>query len=354
MKTRRQAFLLGVVVFVSISFLARVAGAQSDQDQSAPSTGEGSQATSPNDDLPLPPSVAGGGELGPDYVVGPEDILIVDVFNVPSLKQTVRVDNDGTITVKLLGRVTAAGLTTKQLKEELQTEWGKDYLENPEVTIFVREFHGRPVSVIGAVEKPNLYQLPGPRNLIEVLAMAGGLAKRTNGGPGRTLYVTRKGGFGVLDPTPGMQQVASDQIEIDLQQLLYSHDDSLNIPIKPFDIISVTKAGIVYVVGEVKKPGGFTLEDKENVSVLQALAMAEGLNGNAAKRAARIIHRNQDGSLTETAVDVGKILDGKSQDVQLVANDVLFVPNSRAKYAGKRTAESVIATLTGLIVFRGL
>ena len=351
MKALRKTLLLGVVL-ISISLLARLAGAQTaDQDQS---TNDASQATSPNDDLPPPPSVAGGGELGPDYVIGPEDILSVDVFNVPDLKQTVRVDNDGTITVKLLGRVKAAGLTTKQLKEELQTDWGKDYLENPEVSIFVREFHGRPVSVIGAVEKPNLYQLPGPRSLIEVLAMAGGLAKRTNGGSGRTLYVIRKGGFGALDPVSGMLQVAPDEVEIDLQQLLYSHDDALNIPIQPFDIISVTKAGIVYVTGEVRKPGGFTLEDKDNVTVLQALAMAEGLSGNAAKKAARIIHRNHDGTLKETSVDIGKIQDGKAQDVQLLANDVLFVPNSRAKYAGKRTAESVVATLTGLIVFRGL
>ena len=349
MKALRKTLLLGLAV-VSISFLARSSRAQS-ADQNQPAV---DATTSPNDDLPPPPSVEGGGELGPDYVIGPEDILSLEVFNVPEMKQTVRVDNDGTITVKLLGRVKAAGLTTKQLKEELQTEWGKDELVNPEVSIFVREFHGRPVSVIGAVEKPSLYQLPGPRNLIEVLAMAGGLARRASGGAGRTLYVVRRGGFGTVDPVPGMRQVGADEIEIDLQQLLYYHNQALNIPIQPFDIITVSKAGIVYVTGEVRKPGGFTMEDKDNVTILQALAMAEGLGGNAAKRAARIIHQNRDGTLTETPVDLGKIQDGKAQDVQLAANDVLYVPNSRAKYAGKRTAESVIGTLTGLIVFRGL
>jgi polysaccharide export outer membrane protein len=111
---------------------------------------------------------------------------------------------------------------------------------------------------------------------------------------------------------------------------------------------------VVYVVGEVKKPGGFVLEDKEHVSILQALALAEGLTSNAAKKAARIIHRSEDGSLSETPVDLGKILNGKTLDVALAADDVLFVPNSHAKYVGKRTAESVVGTLSGLIIFRGL
>lgn len=349
MKALQKILLLGLAL-ISISFLARLAVAQStDQDQQTDPL-----AVSSTDDLPLPQSIAGGGELGPDYVIGPEDILSIEVLNVPEMKQTVRVDNDGTITVKLLGQVKAAGLTARQLKEELQTDWGKDELVNPEVVIFVREFHGRPVSVLGAVEKPGLYQLPGPRTLIEVLAMAGGLAKRGSGGTGRYLDVTRRGGFGALEPVPGMKQIGPDEEEIDLQQLLQFHNNALNIPIRPFDTINVAKAGIVYVTGEVRKPGAFTLEDKDNVTILQALAMAEGLDGNAAKKSARIIHQNRDGTLSETAVDLGKIQDGKAQDIQLAANDVLYVPNSKAKYAGKRTAESVIATLTGLIVFRGL
>lgn len=349
MKALQKTLLLGIAL-VSVSFLARGVRAQTqNQDQTTDPL-----AVSPADDLPLPQSIAGGGEIGPDYVIGPEDILSIEVLNVPEMKQTVRVDNDGTITVKLLGQVKASGLTAKQLKAELQNEWGKDELVNPEVEIFVREFHGRPVSVIGAVDKPGLYQLPGPRTLIEVLAMAGGLAKRTNGGAGKYLDITRKGGFGALEPVPGMRQIAPDEEEIDLQQLLYFHNNALNVPIQPFDTINVAKAGIVYVTGEVHRPGAFTLEDKDNVTILQALAMAEGLTGNAAKRAGRIIHQNRDGTLTETPVDLGKIQDGKAQDVQLAANDVLYVPNSKAKYAGKRTAESVIATLTGLIVFRGL
>ena len=357
MKACRQLFLLGVaslVLFFSLGSVASAQSAEQDDTVKPPNTLQDLQPASPEDDLPPTSSIGGGGVLGPDYVLGPEDVVIIEVFNVPELKQTVRVENDGTIWVKLLGRVKAAGLTTTALREELESAWGKDYLENPKVVVFVREFHGRPVSVIGAVEKPGIYQLPGQRTLIEVLSMAGGLLKRTNGAAGRTVYITRKGDFGDLEMAPGMRQTAANQIEIDLKRLLYSRHVELNIPIKPFDVVSVSKAGVVYVAGEVKKPGGFLLDDRDAFTVLEALALAEGLTANAAKKSARVIHRSDTGSLSDTQVDVGKILNGKADDVVLAANDVLFIPNSRVKYVGKRSAESVVGTLSGLIIFRGL
>ncbi|PYU89878.1 MAG: hypothetical protein DMG25_18115 [Acidobacteria bacterium] len=345
MKAHRPLFLLGVAPLVLLFSLASAISAQSaEQDdavKSTPDVLQDSQPASPEDDLPSTSSISGGGVLGPDYVLGPEDVVNIEVFNVPELKQTVRVENDGTIWVKLLGRVKVVGLTTEALREELESGWGKNYLENPKVVVFVREFHGRPVSVIGAVEKPGLYQLPGPRTLIEVLSMAGGLLKRTNGAAGRTVYITRKGDFGDLEMAPGMHQTAAHQIEIDLKRLLYSRNVA-------------SKAGVVYVAGEVKKPGGFLLDDRDTFTVLEALALAEGLTANAAKKSARVIRRSDNGSLSETQVDVGKILNGKADDVVLAANDVLFIPNSRVKYVGKRTAESVVGTLSGLIVFRGL
>jgi len=142
----------------------------------------------------------------PDYVIGPEDVLTIDVFNLPEMKQTVRVENDGTISLRLLGPVRAEGLTTLQLKHDLQKAWGKDYLQDPQVSIFVKTFHARPVSLVGSVVKPGLYQLPGPRNIIQVLAMAGGLTKSSTGGPGagRYLYITRKAGFDNLEPMDGV------------------------------------------------------------------------------------------------------------------------------------------------------
>jgi len=292
-------------------------------------------------------TVLGGGRLGTNYLIGPDDVLSIDVFNVPDLRKTVRVSNDGTINVALLGDVKAVGLTAAQLRQELELKWGQKYLEKPQVSVFIREFHSQPVSVVGAVGKPGIYQVPGPRTLIEVLSAAGGPAR--NAGP--KVVVERKGGFGTLELVDGMRLVDPEKLEIRLQRLFYAHEDALNMEIKPHDTIIISKAGIIYVVGEVKKPGGFRLEDQDSFTVLQSLAMAEGLNWSASKRRAEIIRREPDGSLTETRVDLGNILKGKGKDLELAADDVLFVPSSAGKVGGKRTAESVVGTLGLLVVY---
>jgi polysaccharide export outer membrane protein len=290
-------------------------------------------------------------EAGPDYVIGPEDVLDVEVFNVPELTKTVRVANDGFISLPLLGRVKAAEYTTTELRNELESRWGETYLEQPQVSVFVRDFHARPVSVIGAVEKPGLYQLTGPRTLVEMLSMAGGLAK-TGTPAGQTVLVTRKGGFAGLQPVQGTVLVSPDKLEINLQRLLYSRENALNIQVRPLDMISVSRAPIVYVLGDVGKPGGFFLNDRENITVMQALALAEGVGGTAAKKSARIIRSSDSGSRTEIPIDVGRILKGKSQDIVLAANDILYVPPSGKKAAVTRGAAAAVATLSGVVVYR--
>ena len=290
-------------------------------------------------------------KAGLNYIIGPEDVLEIDVFNVPELHKTVRVSNDGTIALALLGHVAAAGFTTDQLRAELEKKYGGTYLQEPQVSVYVTEFHAQPVSVIGAVERPGLYQLTGPRSLIEVLSMAGGLAKRNSAPAGKVLYVTRKAGFGDLSVAEGMQLVAPDRLEINISGLLYSHEDALNIEIEPRDTISVTKADVVYVVGDVRKPGGFVVEDRENLTVLQALAMAEGALSTAAKGRARIIRKAADGSRTEIPLNLDKILAGKSQDEVMAANDILFVPNSAAKSGVKRGVDAAIGTISGLLIY---
>ena len=289
---------------------------------------------------------------GLNYAIGPEDVLEIDVFNVPELHKMVRVSNDGSIGVPLLGYVTAAGFTTDQLQKDLEEKYGATLLQDPQVSVYVREYHAQPVSVIGAVERPGLYHLTAPRSLIEVLSMAGGLAKRTSAPAGSSLFVSRKGGFGDLAPVEGMQQLSPEKIEINISRLLYSEDAALNIEIQPRDTISIAKADVVYVVGDVKKPGGFVLEAQENLTVLQALALAEGTLNTAAKSQARIIRKAADGSRAEVPVDLKKVLAGKSPDLVLAANDILFVPNSAAKTAIKRGAEATIGTISGILIYR--
>jgi polysaccharide export outer membrane protein len=275
-------------------------------------------------------------------------------MNVPELKETVRVENDGTIPVRLLGHVKAAGLTTLQLRTDLEKQWGETYLEDPKVSVFIREFHAQPISVIGAVAKPGLYQLTGPRTLIEVISMAGGLGTRGTNQPGRFLYVTRKDGFGDLQLVEGMEQPAPDQLEIDLKQLMQTRDSALNIKMKPFDIVSVSKAGVIYVIGAVKKPGGFIMEDRERVTVLQALSLAEGTGPFAKKGAARIVRQGENGSRQEIHVDLDKVIKGTGEDVEMAANDILIVPDNTKKYWGMRGVDTAISTLTAAVIYGGL
>ena len=164
--------------------------------------------------------------------------------------------------------------------------------------------------------------------------------------------VTRKSGFKQLPSAEGVRTLAPDRVEINLQKLLYAQEPALNIEIMPLDTISVSRADVVYVVGAVKKAGGFVLEDRERVTVLQALALAQGLEGTAAKGSARIIRRGEGGSKTEIPVNLGKILKGQSSDMELAANDILFVPDSAGRVAGKRGIDAAIGVVTGIIIWR--
>jgi polysaccharide biosynthesis/export protein len=320
------------------------------------------QATEANPEMSGSMEVEGGGVIGPDYKLGPEDVVAITVFDLPEMTQTARVENDGTINVKLLGRVPAAGLTTTELKKELQRDWGKTYLENPIVSIFIKQFHSTPVSVVGAVAKPGLYQLPGPRSLVQVIAMAGGVnmpgtagGNMQGGAPaGRWAYITRKGGFADLKPTEGIQKLAPDQVKVDLGRLLYSHDTALDLQVKPFDTITVSKAGLVYVVGAVQRSGGFTLEDVDSLTALQALSLAQGCAGSCNMHHDAIIRRLPNGTRQLTFINLGKIMKGKAKDPILKANDMLIVPNSMMKSIGLSSIGMGMGTVSGLLIWRGL
>jgi len=290
--------------------------------------------------------------ISSDYLIGPEDVLQIKVFDVKDLDETVRVANDGTIVVPLLGRIDASGLTADGLRDRLEKELGKNLLQNPQVTVFVEQFHARPVSIVGAVEKPGIYQITGPRSLIEMLSLAGGLARRNTAAAGKTIYVTRPSGFEDLKIVPGMRKVAPNKVAIDIKDLLYTQASGLNIPVKPHDIIAVSKADIVYVAGGgVRKPGGFVLEDRDSITVIQALAMAEGLAPEAARHHARIIRTMADGSHTDIPIDLEKVIKNKAPDPDLAANDILYVPISRGKAALKKTTETIVQTVSGYLIF---
>jgi len=358
MKGFPEHLSLSLIICLSCFFLLTSAQSRAQDAQNKPAY-EAPQAipnSTPNTDTTAgnaPGNLAqpSGPLADPNYVLGPEDVINIDVFNVPELSKNVRVANDGMISLPLIGRVQAAGLTAEELRKELADKWGENYLQDPQVTVFINEFKAKPVSVIGAVEKPGLYSLTGQRNLIEVLSMAGGFGKKSTSPAGRTVVITRKSGFKDLQPVDGMHVRGPDQIEVDLNRLLYTRDEALNIEIKPLDIISVSKADVVYVSGAVKRPGGFVLEDRPSITVLQAITMAEGFTGSAAKGGARILRTNQDGSRTEIPVNLIKIQKGKAEDITLAANDNLYVPESKGKFVGQQATQTGMSALTGWLIW---
>jgi len=292
--------------------------------------------------------------IGPNYLIGPEDVLTIDVFDVPELsKLDVQVGNDGSISVPLLGSVKAAGLTQRQLRDKLAKEWGEKYLQKPQVSLFIKEFKSRPVSVVGSVEKPGEYYLTGRRTLVEVLAMAGGLAKG-GAAAGKEVSVERPTGFGDLPQVDGLRQTAPDRVSIELKKLIYNQDRDLNLEIEPFDIVSVSRAGVVYLVGAFTRPGGYVLDNKDSVSVLEAVAMAQGTDPNARTSKASIIRRSSSGATSMLPLDLKKVLQGKSPDTTLAANDILFVPTNAAKTVGRQSLPTILGIVSGLVIYHGL
>lgn len=291
----------------------------------------------------LAKDVAGGANPSgaEEYRIGAEDLLEITVFESSELNRTLRVSASGEITLPLVGPVRTAGLTPQALESVLEELLRHTYLKDPHVGVFVREMQSHPVSVFGAVKKPGVYQIRGEKTVVEVLALAEGLAEDA----GDTVLIERGGGVNTGPP--------GETVEVNLKSLLTSSDPHANERVRPGDIVKVTRAGIVYVVGEVRKPGGFLLRTNENISVLQALALAEGLTRTSARNQARIIRTNPEtGVRQELPIRLGEVLAGRAPDPLLLARDIVFIPNSAARSALLRGLEAGLSTVTGLAIYR--
>ena len=311
-----------------------------------------------------------------EYRIGPEDVLNINVFEAQELNREVRVSAGREISLPLLGSVRAAGLTPRELEFVLQELLHRTYMKDPHVSVFVREMQSHPVSVMGAVRRPGVFQIRGSKTLLEVLSLAEGLADDA----GETVIILRGAALSAEPDSPTDHAAASDPpspgpqspgeanaasspvndnrsasegaVQVNLKDLLESSDSRSNPLVHPGDIVKVTRAGVVYVIGEVRKPGGFVLKSNEKISVLQALALSEGLTPTASKGAARIIRTDQQsGERKETPINLGKILAGKAPDPFLGPKDIVFVPNSAAKTTMTRGVEAAAQTLTGLLIF---
>ena len=249
--------------------------------------------------------------LTADYRIGARDLLEIRVFDLEQLDTSVRVSENGTISLPLIGEIVAAGVTRAGLEEAIKIAL-KRYITDPQVSVFIREYQSQRFSVMGAVRNPGTYEMVGRKTLLEAISDAGGIDNVESAG---TVTILRAS----LDGAP---------LEIELDQLLEHGISALNIQIAPGDTINVVpkRRFFIYVYGQVRTPGSFEL--REDVTLLQAISLAGGLGDRAASSKIRILRRMADGSQDVIEVNLDEIVDGNSPDIPVRPNDVIIVPET--------------------------
>ena len=281
-----------------------------------------------------------------DYTIGPGDVLTITVADAPEFGGKFRVGDSGSI--QLLGvakPVAAEGKNTAQLSEAIrQALIDAKQLRDPQVTVFVDEYHGRTVTVLGAVNKPAVYSLQKKTTVLEAISAAGGALPDS----GNTVTIVR----GKASAEATETAVGSVEI-IDLARLATGKDVSGNVEVRSGDIINVSAAQLVYVVGAVTKPGGFVLSNPaEGLSATQAIALAQGFAPAASVHHGLIVREStSDRSRREIPVDLAKIMAGQETDVLLAPNDILYVPASRGKKTIKAMGDVAMATVNGIAIY---
>jgi polysaccharide export outer membrane protein len=351
-------------------------------------------------------STAAAKSASHDYIIGNGDLVDVDVFDVKELSREVRVSQTGTIGIPLVPvRLHIAGLTETQAEQKIsEVLEANGLVSNAAVTVSVKEHKSKPITIVGAISHPMVYEADRQVTLLELLAEAGGIANDA----GDTVIITRPVNAQFVEitepPAIGPEQaipgsnpaevsseppsldvpkvaipsavpsaapatssataagakpsaaaptVAGNTITINLNDLVETGDVTNNIPLMAGDIVTVPHAGIVYVLGAVGKPGGYVLSnDRSEVSTLKILALAGGTTATAKSDRAVIIRKNDQGQQHEVDVDLKKVLKRETEDVQLLPSDILYVPDSKTKAALLRAGELGIAIGTGIALYR--
>ena len=253
-------------------------------------------------------------QLTARLVLGPGDLLTLTVFNVPELLQTVRVSETGDAVLSLIGNMHLADMTVADAQVAIENEYrNRKMLVDPHVSILLNEYETEGVSVLGKVSKQGVYQLLGPHTLLDIISAASGLTEFA----GSTVSIRGRN---------GAEQVV--QLNANDPQKALAQDVELH----PADTVVVARAAIVYVVGDVGKPGGFPMQNNGRLTVLQAIALASGTNKTASLSHAKIIHKDPSG-YKEADIHLTKLLQGKAPDRELAPEDIVFVPNSKLKSA---------------------
>ena len=264
---------------------------------------------------------------GARVLLGPGDQLEISVFDTPELTQRVRVNSDGKITLALIGEINVRGMLPDKLEGVITRKLvDGNFMKDPQVSVFVMEYAGQMAYVTGEVTRPGAYALLRSHRLLDLISVAGGLSSRA----GNTVNIVRG-------------DDAAHPVQVDLS----NNDASLANPeILPGDSITVSQAGIAYVLGDVNRPGGFMLDRRTTLSVVQAVALAEGTKTSAALTKA-ILDRTVQGKRQETPLNLKMIMKSQNPDLLLQPGDILYVPGSLMRGMGKTSIE-VLESSAGL------
>lgn len=276
---------------------------------------------------------AGGANL-PAQPIGATDLLAISVYGAPELTRTVRVSDDGLIRLPILRqKIEVRGRMPAQV-ETLLTEAliEEGILVDPAVTVTIAEYHSRPISVAGAVKAPLTFQALGKTTLLEALTRAQGLSEEA----GPEILLTRPAELG---GAPLVERIP-------VKKLIDAADSVWNVTLTGGEEVRVPQAGRVFVAGNVKHPGAFRVDNGGETTVLKAVALAEGLAPFATK-AAYIFRPGGEIGRTEIPVELSKIMDRKSADVALEANDILYIPDNRGRRTAMNAIEKAIGFATG-------
>jgi len=350
-----QRRLISLVILFSILALGPAMGALMDcQAQEGARRAPSRPAQPPAQQLDTPGVTSALADVSEDYLINPGDVIDIQVDRAPELSGMRRVSASGTIRMAYLGSIKAQGVTTDELASFIANSLSNRYLKNPRVTVTVRELNSHTFFIQGAVNRPGAYQIEGRPSLLTLITLAGGLAE--NHGSTALIFreayrpemdVPDKGDpKGSLDSQPesvvaatpsqpgGRNQEAEERemdelIKVNINGLFRGEFDK-NMRLYPRSIVHIPQAEVFFVGGEVSAPGSFMF--KEGATLRQAITLAQGMKSRAASDRAIIFREDPvTKKKQEIRVDAGKIMNGKQEDVAIIANDIIIIPNSRAK-----------------------
>ncbi|QNI33812.1 polysaccharide biosynthesis/export family protein [Alloacidobacterium dinghuense] len=283
---------------------------------------------------PTPGATPDQRNSAPNIAIGAGDLLSIVVFDTPELTTSARVSQDGEVNLPVLGMMRLAGMNTidaaRRIEDELRS---RHLILDPHVTVFISEYASQGATVMGEVRTPGVYPTLGTRKMLDMISVAGGLQTTA----GKTVTIVHRD-----DP--------QHPVNIALQSGPANMSAQENPVILPGDTMIVAKAGVVYVIGDVLKPGGFLIDNNTPVSVMQSLSLAGGWDKTAALSKTKLIRKTSEGR-EEVDLDLKHVAYGSQADISVKDGDILFVPSSISKTLTYRGIEAAISITSGVLIY---